>query len=38
LSADRLRLPDAEVLKQLPDWRSKQFDRTLPVAKHYWQW
>jgi len=38
LSADRLLLPDAEVLKRLPDWQSKQFDRTSPVARHYWQW
>jgi len=38
LSAERLRLPTAESLKRLPHWLSKQFDRTSPLAKHYWEW
>lgn len=38
LTAKQMKLPDSGVLKKLPNWRSKSFDRSKPLDKHYWQW
>ncbi len=33
-----LRLPPATALKELPDWRSRAFERDDPKRLHFWQW
>jgi len=38
LAAERLRLPNAAVLKRLVDWRTVDLDRSDPKALHFWDW
>ena len=38
LSAERLKLPSPDHLKRLSHWRSREFDRSSPAVRHYWEW
>jgi len=38
LTKEQLRLPRKERLKKLPEWDSREFDRTDPKRKHFWEW
>lgn len=38
LTKEQLRLPRKELLKELPAWDSRAFDRTDPKRRHFWEW
>lgn len=38
LSEVSLCLPDDPRIRELPDWRSKSFERTAPCREHFWNW
>ena len=38
LTEERLRLPDPGALRELATWDSRELDRSVPHANHYWEW
>ena len=38
LTEEKLRLPDPAALMELEAWDSREFDRSVPHATHYWGW
>jgi glycosyltransferase involved in cell wall biosynthesis len=38
LTKEQLRLPRRELLKKLPVWDAREFDRTDPQLRHFWEW
>jgi glycosyltransferase involved in cell wall biosynthesis len=38
LTREQLRLPRKGLLRKLPVWDSKEFDRTDPLRRHFWEW
>jgi glycosyltransferase involved in cell wall biosynthesis len=38
LTEQKLRLPDQGALMELESWDSRELDRSVPHATHYWEW
>jgi glycosyltransferase involved in cell wall biosynthesis len=38
LTEGSLRVPDDPRIRELPDWRSKSFERAAPCRDHFWHW
>lgn len=38
LSRERLKLPDSSFLLDLPQWDSREFDKSRPTKSHFWDW
>jgi glycosyltransferase involved in cell wall biosynthesis len=38
LTEEKLRLPDPAALMELATWDSRELDRSVPHATHYWEW